>query len=233
VVPLNKAETFIQQGDGHHADDQIKYAQYHLQDGLHKIDVPGGTAMPGAVAEKIQKVAVLYREQQTRLQQLKQQAVKMLDPNTPKSGQAREIYIKLGKEFKDTEAQMLGHVTSANELLQRCQGLPGNPGFQAKPDTAVTLVDKIDQALEKVEQKAADLVGAFGSDCDKVRKEAGSKAPAVVALEDMANQLGQKRSQISIVGRQCRQALHKALQHFKDSGNPAVQQLLAKLQHYV
>jgi hypothetical protein len=244
---LNKAETFLGQGDSHLAEDQVGWAEVRLQESesafehpetvwaniLKRFSLPGDTQLPGAAVALVQRGRPLHREQQARCQQLRAQCAKLADPNAPRAGEARQIYFKVAKDFKSSEAQLKGQLLSTiNELLQRCQGLPGNPGLIAKPETAAALADKIMEAIDKVDQKAMDLLADFGADIEKVRKEVGAQNKATQNLQGLLNQLQAPVNEIMVRSRTCRQQLRKALLPLQGSDNPQLQLILRKLEPY-
>ncbi len=149
------------------------------------------------------------------------------DPNAPPMGEARLAYLKLTKQFPTVEGQIKAERTVVADLLQKCKALETNPNLQAKPDSAIAVAHKIVDTLDKIQNKAMNLVSDFGVEGKVVRSKEGGEARSTKALELLESRLAQQLNQIVDTCRDCSLALKNALQRL--GTNPQAQEILRRL----
>jgi hypothetical protein len=90
------------------------------------------------------------------------------------------------------------------------------------------VIQKMMDALDKIESKAFDLLSDFGSEIQVVRKSGETKATkALEALEALEARLAQQLNAIADTNRACRLALKNSLQPL--GTNPQAQEVLRRL----
>jgi hypothetical protein len=150
------------------------------------------------------------------------------DPNVPAfHGEARRVYLKLTKEFKTVEGKIKAERVTLTDLLQKCKALETSPNLKAKPDSALIVVKKILETLEKIETKTADLQGDFVTEAQVVRKEEGATAGATKELDKLMARLTEEMGEIADTNRACRVSLKAVLQSLGD--NPQAEQIMRRL----
>jgi hypothetical protein len=200
-----------------------------IQAGVQAAENPPPTTTntpPKPSPEELERDRQKIREMEEKAQREREYEAKSTDPNAPVFGEPRRVYLRLTNEFKTIEGKIKAHHNAATELLQKCKTLASTSNLQAKPEVALTVAEKILEALNKVEIKASDVQSAF--EYEAVRKEQGGQGRSVRVLDGLAAQLTQAMVEVAKTGRECRLALKGALQPLIGN-NPKVQQFIARL----
>lgn len=142
-------------------------------------------------------------------------------------GEARRVYLNLTKRFQTVEGQIKAERVAATDLLQKCKALETSPNLQAKPDSAVAVAQKILDTLDKIQDKAMNWLGDFGTEGQVVRKQEGGQSGAAKALDALLARLTKENDAITDTGRECRLSLKNTLQRL--GGSPQAGDLLRRL----